>query len=669
MGNQIVCTWILGALLMAIFSRTLLAQEIAPVRITDMDGYASMRYLRDNYEGGAPAGGTSSRQQLGDFRTEVFFNGHGYIYHPNLLTLDIGGGPILQRQQYSSGGADTAYTGSQYNLSLKATLLKDKPFRGSVFFDHLNPTQSIAPGQVITQENQRYGGDFALLAPVTPVPLNLSFSRSESKGRGADRILDDNTDQFSLRASRSFGAFGNTQLQYQSLHQTSLSGSSLLPIQSSRNSSQGLTVDSRLQLGGDHHTDLTQLFSVNRRSYEAGALAVPDQSDVRLMLDLRHRLSPKLQEFITLDGSHNQQGDINAVNKSVGGGVYYRPDAGLELSSGVRASDSNTDRFSTRSRSANGSVNYQQELGPGTVQTSYSALADWRAQEASSPTTPVLGEAVTLSGTQYAAIGHNRLTAGSVAVSNASRTQVFAQNVDYLLTLVGAETRIQRLVGGAILDGERVLVDYSYDVGGTYSYRQIDQNFSLGWALGRYLNLSFRHLDSRPTLLTGESLFPFNTVSSTVWGARGELPLANLGWSIGAGYERENRRETFAPFQRTTGDAYVQNDETLPGFGNLRLGTRRTLIDYGIPAQNVDLYGYDMRFGSRPAPGWNLSATGNFERDGGGLLPRKRMDSALNAQWRERKLTMTFSLVHTQETQGDVQRTRSLLQWLLRRDL
>lgn len=658
-------------LLLGLAATSLRAEEIVPFRITQMDGYATLRYLRDDYASD-PGDGLSkgSKQRQDDLRTEVFVNGHGYVYHPNLLSLDIGGGPILQRQQYLGDGGSTASTGSQYNLSLKASLLKDKPYRGNLFFDHLNPTQSVAPGQVITQENQRYGGDFSLLAPVTPVPLNFAFTHTESLGKGADRVVNENADLYSLRASRSFGALGNTQVQYQSQRQASVSGSSSLPIQASRNGSEGLNMDSRLQLGSN--LDLTQLFTMNRRSYAAGALQVPTQSDLRLMLDLRHRTSQQLQEFVTLDTSRNHQGALDTARQSLASGLYYRPLPGMEIAAGVRGEDNQNDSFSARTRSANGSINYQQELGPGSLQAGYSAVVDWRGQQASSATAAVLGEVVTLNGSQYASLAYNHVTAGSaggrVVVSNAARTQVFVENVDYLLTVVGAETRIQRLLGGAILDGESVLLDYRYDVGGTYTYRQADQNASLGWGWGRYFNFSLRRLSSRPVLMSGASAFPFNTVDSRVWALRSEIPIAYLGWALGGGIEREDRVETLAPFQRLSSDAYLQNEEPLPWFGNLRLGTRRTRVDYGNPLQNVNLTGYDLRYGARPGFGWDLSATANFERDDGGLLPRKRFDTALRLQWRERKLTMTFSLLRTREMQGEVQRNRGLLQWLLRRD-
>ena len=652
---------------MLLVTYTARAEEIAPYRITSTDGYATMHYLRDNYasDSGDRVNG-SSRQQQGDLRTDVFFNGHGYVYHPNLLSLDIGGGPILERQDYSGNSGSISYTGEQYNLSLKAAMLKDKPYRGNLFFDHLNPTQSVAPGEVMTQENQRYGGDFSLLAPVSPVALNFAFSHAESNGSSSQRVVNDNADQYSLRASHSFGALGNSQVLYQSMSQSSVSGSKLLPLQASSNASQGLTVDSHLQWGT--MIDLTQLFTANRRTYQAGALNVPTQSDMRLMLDLRYRPSRDLQEYVTADGSSNHQGRLDTTRQSLSGGLYYQPLSGMNIATGARAENTDSTSFASQTRSANGAVDYQHELWRGTLQSGYSLAVDWRSQQASSATAPILGEAATLSGTQYATLGNPHVDATSVVVSNLARTQIFIENADYILTVVGAEIRIQRLVGGAILDGEQVLLDYSYDVGGTYAYRQLDQNLSLGWTYGRYLSLSLHRLDSRPVLLSGQSSFPLNTVNSTVWSVRTEIPVFSLGWSIGGGIEQEHRQETLTPFQRSSTDAYVQNDEPLIGFGNLRLGTRRTKIDYQDAAQNVDLSGYDLRYSARPCFGWEVAATANRERDDGGVLPRKRLDATLSAQWHERKLSMTFSATRAHESQGSVQRTHDLLQWLLRRD-
>lgn len=660
---------LLGSVAVSQFAGIARGEEIAPFRISTTDGHADVRYVRDDYNSAdSGSAGADSHQQQSDFRTEVYLNGHGYVYHPNLLTLDVGGGPVFDRQGYLNDAGETVSSATQYNLTLRGLVLKDKPVRGSFFFDHLNPTQSVAPGQVIVQENQRYGGDLSMLSPATPMPLNASYTHTESRGRGAERIVNDDTDQVSVRASRSYGSFGSTQIQYQSMRQSSLSGSASVPLFASRNQSEGWVVDSRLQWGGKAPIDLTQLFSMNRRSYEAGALRLPDQNDMRLMLDLRYRPEEQLQEYVTADGFQNRQGDVHSNQQSMGAGFNYRPVAGLEVTGATRAEEIDSESLRSRLINVSGSANYQTEFEGGLLNAGYSMSVDQRDQQAKSATTPVLGETITLSGIQYSNLGHANVVAGSVVVSNINRTQIYVENVDYVITVVGNTTRIQRMVAGLILDGEQVLVDYRYDTGGTYAYRQTDQTATIGWTYGRYFNAYIRRQDSQPQLTSGNPTIPFNEIHDTLWAVRGEVPLWSWGWIMGGSYERENRDETVAPFVRTSTEAYLQNDDPLPGFGSLRLGTRRVRVNYANALQNINLTAYDFRYGMRPAFGWDLSLTGAYEQDDGGLLPRSRLDGGINLQWRARKLSMTFSFVRTRETLGQSQRVRSLLQWLLRRD-
>lgn len=647
------------------------AQEIKPWHLDFANGYVGMRSLREGTltDGGGGAGGGVSRQRQSDLRTEVYVNGQGYIYHPNLLSLDIGAGVLAQRQRFSGDSGNADLGGSQYNLSLKGAVLKDKPVRGTFYFEHLNPAQSALPGQVMTQQNQRYGGDLSVLAPVSPVPLTLRYGHTSARGRGTDRVLDDSADQLALEAARSFGPLGDTRLSWQAARQASTSGSSLLPLQTARGSSASFGIDTRLHLGAARAFDLTEVLALNQRRYESAAGAVPDQRDARLLLDLRHRTSRILQEYLAFDGSSNRQGEIDAARRVLSGGVYYRPAAGAEASVGVRDDRSVTRQVASQARGVQASANLQQPLGPGMLQASYGVLVEQRAQQAAAATVPVLGETVLLTGIELVALARGHVVPGSVTVANAARSQVFIENIDYRLDVVGTQTRIQRVVGGAILDGERVLLDYAYQSGGTFAYRQFENNLALGWSAGRRLDVSVRVLEQRPTLTEGEPTFPLNHVRSVQWGARSEVPLADTGWAAGGSIEREVRRETLLPLRRTTLDAWVQNDEPLPGFGNLRAGTRRTRIDYGLPGQNVDLVGYDVRYGGRPAPGWNFSATASRERDGGGSLPRSRLDAAFDAQWRERKLTLSISLHRTEESQGPTQRGRTLLMLNLRREL
>lgn len=645
------------------------AEEIAPFKLTGVDGYATLQYASDEQTTAQP-GAARSRQAQSGWRNEIFAMTHSYVYHPNLLTLDIGGGPILHGDSYSGDTESAQRRGLLYNFSARANFLRDKPYTGTLFFSHLNPSVSVAPGQVLTQENVRYGFDFSLLAPATPVPVQLGFVRSQTRGRGADRVVDDRIDQFNATATRSFGALGHTQLQFQASQQASKSGSLDLPVQSSSAGNHALNIDTRLQFGDDRQYDLTNVISVNEQTYALDTGAVPALKDVRVMFDARARHSDKLHTYGFYNYGRNSQGALDTTSQAASAGVSYWPAKGLEASLGGRADSSATQQFQARSQGLDGSVRYEAELPPGAAQASYGARFDRRQQVAAFPQTPVIGERLTLSGTAYISLGHPHIVAGSPLVSNAARSQTYVAGIDYSLLVVGTETRIQRLIGGRILDGEVVLVDYSYDVGGTYAYDQFDQTLNLNWNLSRHLGVYYRRFVSDPRLVSGIPGFPLNQVTSSTYGAHADLPLnPGVALSLGGNLEREERHESISPYLRTSFDSYLQTDEPLFGLGFLRASTRRSRIDYANALQNSDLRSVELRYWTRQWFGIDLTAALNAERDDAGLLPRQRRDGSIGARWQERKFSLSANFLRTVESQGGVDRSRTVFQILARREL
>jgi len=657
---------IVALLLLADRSR---AAEIEAFKLTGIDGYVTLNYVQDQQTTDQPATASRSRQAQSGFRNEIFVMTHSYIYHPNLMTLDLGGGPILHSESFTGETGAARARGALYNLTARATLLRDKPYTGTVFFSHLNPTVSVAPGQVLTQENTRYGFDFSLLGAASPVPLQAGFTRSHSQGRGADRLVDDRIDQFNLGASRSYGALGSTSVQYQTSHQASQSGSQNLPIQSSKASNHALNVDTRLQFGEKRQYDLANLVSFNTQGYALGSAALPDLKDGRFVLDLRARHSDKLHSHGLYNYGHSHQGELDSVIQAASAGLSYWPVTGLETSLGMRGDNNRTRQFNARSNGIDGSFRYEQPLPVGVGQLSYGARYDSRAQQAQSSQTSVLGELITLSGVAYIALSRPNVVGGTSVVSNAGRTQIFVAGVDYLLTVVGTETRLQRLIGGRILDGEQVLVDYAYDVGGTYAYNQFDQTLNLNWSLSRYANGYFRHFISAPRLASGSPSFPLNEVRSSIYGLRADLPFnPGLQVTLGGGIEFEDRHESVSPYRRMANDLYLQTDEPLFDFGNLRASLRRSRIEYAVAAQNSDVRGYELRYWSRQWFGIDLTAVLSAERDDAGLVPRHRSDGSIGVQWQERKFTLTSGLIRTRETQAGIERNRTTFQFLAKRD-
>ena len=137
---------------------------------------------------------------------------------------------------------------------------------------------------------------------------------------------------------------------------------------------------------------------------------------------------------------------------------------------------------------------------------------------------------------------------------------------------------------------------------------------------------------------------------------------------LGGNIEHENRQETISPYRRQYEEAYAAVEDPFFSSGNLRVGVRRSRVEYTNSVQGVNLRGYDLRFWSRRFFGINLITEASHETDTGGPTPRSRSAFSVKTLWSYRKLKVTFDLGRTRETQGFSERTRSGAQLLVRRD-
>lgn len=646
------------------------AEDIAPLKLTDTEGYVLVDFLYDGLasERGGESG--SSEQQQAVLREEIFLLTHSYVYHPNFLTMDVGGGPIFQNVSVDFDGNREDADEILYNFTSRANFLRNKPVRGALFYDHLNPTMSVAPGEIMVQENDRYGFDVFLSNPLLELPINFGFVHTQTEGDSANRTQRDAQDQFYVDISRSYGGWGSSSLKYQAAEQTSSSGSLDLPIQETRSTNQGLNANTRLQFGADQRYNLSNNITYNTRTYSQTTSVLPDQSDFGFLLDFRKRHSDKLNLFGIYHHNRNDQGDVNLVSQALSTGLNYLPLPDLETSIGLRLEKDDASQYTVDSQAVDGSVRYRKPLWAGELQASYSVRYELRdQQEASNSLIRINDEPHTLSGAIQVSLGQSYIQQDSVTVTNLSKSQTYIENVDYLLTVVGAETRIERLSSGSILDGETVLVSYLYDIGGTYASAQLDQTSTLNWNFSRYLSSYLRWFKSSPEITSGFSTYPLNPIDSVLLGTRAEVPMPfGIPFSVGGTVEYEKRDEIVSPYTRETGDIFLQTTRPLFGLLNWRLAGRRNLMEYEFSTQDIDLTGYELRLWTRHY-GIELNGLVGYEEDTGGPIPRTRRDASLSAVWRERRLTVTATLLNSLEQQGDYERDHFLFRVTARRDI
>ncbi len=647
--------------------------EFASFKLTGAEGFVSATFQTNGVVTQVPDGSnqttTQSSQRQTDLRFETSLMTHSYIYHPKLLSLDLGLGVVSAWGRSEYDGFSSSSREPLYNLSAHASLFSDKPARGTVFYDHVNTTPSVDPGEIFNQKSTRYGWTASVMAPLTPVAMELGLTREHNQGSSSTRVVDDQIGRLQFKAERALPNNGRTQFTYYALQQISGSGSLNLPLSESHQDLKNLSLDTRLKFGRDLPYEINSRIDYSRQEFTQALSYTPVIRDLRVTLDYNGALNRDVRTFANYQFSRTRQDELSSFSDAASARVNWAASKELGLGAGVFLNDGRSPQFSSHAHGVDGSVNYARELPLGSVQASYSVRYEKRNQTASDTQVAIVGERVALPSTTAVALSRRLVTVASVLVQNATRSQTYVEGIDYALSLVGVTTRVQRLLSGNILDGEEVLVDYTFDVGGTYAASQTDQGLSVNWALSRMFSVYARYNSLTPRLDSGQPTSPLNTVHSRIVGARADVPLSSrINLVAGGMVERENHDETISPYIRTAGEAYVQGEFPLDLSNNYRLGARRTRVTADNQLQDSDLLGYDLLLGVRLNSGLWLNAIGLYERDNGGVEPHVRKTATLKAQWRYRRLSFSADVSRTQESQGLYSRDNTIGRVDLRRD-
>jgi hypothetical protein len=640
-----------------------LSQEIRPFRLTDWGGEVFARYSFDETENKNTQDGGKTRETRPRWEEGFFLSTESYIYHPDFLNMTIGGGLTWVQSDLESNAGDNSSNDLLFNFIGRWRFIERKPYPVSVFFERLHPSVSLGLADSLTLEQTNYGGSFALREEISPVAINVDASRRHVEGDGLDVQVDDTTDQAVIRAFRSFGADSFGRLTYVRTEQESRSGSSNLPIQKSTTDTDALGWDSRLVLGRRRQFRFTNNFDLSRIDNSQS----PTRRDGRALLDLRWQHSPALDSFYTYNLAATDRRNADSSNQTGVVGVNFRPHERVSGTLSMRGEDTDTDSFDEQSYGASTSINYNQPLPFGRLEASYLGSYDRNDRKSSSDTQDVIDEPHILAGTVREPLRNELVIQSTVVVTNADKTQTFEEGNDYRLIQDGATTLIQRLVGGNILDGQRVLVSYSYRTGGTFKFSSTVQAIQGNLTLLRYYNLFalYRYFDQ--SVRSGQPTTPLNSGFRTEVGVGADVPFIT-DWRIGGEARYEHLDDDFSPFDRQSYRGFLELPVALITAGRLNLGVWRELVDNKKSPEDVDLYRYSALFRARPWRRMTLTAEASHQKDTGGTLETSRDYASLGARWRMRELSFTLEARAQRDKQGDNRRDTSYVRALLKRE-
>jgi len=651
-------------------------KEITPFRLTGVEGYVLGGYWRDN--DGTSTPGSYPSTTLSNITGKAFLMTHSYVYHPNFLLLDLGAGPVVFRNDYASNTLAGHDSNSTYDASARATFLTGKPYNGALYYTRFNDSQPIGPAQSLLTRQTDYGFNASLLAPVTPVGLKVDAHRYHQLGIGINQVVDERINEANFRAERAWGSLGRTDFRYHGEIDDSQSGNPTLPIQPTQNRTNEFTLDTRLTLGEGARHMLSNTVFYQALNFTSSGSTLVDQTLLRFDVDLQSRPQDTLQtrlryQYDGLDqkataSTAAQSGHLNAFNA----GATWQPTPDLVLTVDTPMSFTRSTSFDASQYGLTGSANYTYRLPVGDLVPAYSLSILKRDQTSNEPVAQVIGESIVLSGLTWVPLRRPLVVPGSVVVQNSTRTQTYIEGLDYQLRVIGLVTEIQRLPTGAILDGQQVLVDYSFETGGTYGITDVMNTLDLTWRYGQLASVYFRYSDFSQRLDSGAPTFPLNPATEQVYGGRFDVPFDFLGQAMVAGgfVEWRDRNEVISPYEVTQYEGYVESTIPLIPRSGLRLGALQRRTSYDLtPLQDVTQRTMTLRFWSRIRNGLSVYFESTGTKDlGSPQVANQYRNTLAKAEWRIRQLLLSLQYAATTQLQAGAESKQSRVQFDVRRN-
>lgn len=638
------------------------AAEIAPFRLTDYSAFMQSETLFRDVQTESVSGVISETQ----FRSlrEAGVTTQSYLYHPNLLQMDISGSIFQQSASLTDDNTETDSSDFSWNFGAFFRVLQKKPYPLTLFFTRSNPLVATGLAETFIQKNSNYGFNLGLQQPFTPVNMSINAERATTQGEGANQVINDTNDRIRFQATHQFYRDSLVNFTYYLNHRLSASGSTNLPIREFEWTEHRTNLDSRWLFGEQKQYLFRERISINSRDN-------PEVIDFHFspLLDWRH--SPRMDSFYRYnfsmidrpgDSFDNQEHDASArlqykpTNDLYGdievlGGHAEQGSGALQQRSGIRTS-----------------ANYKRPVPYGVMGLGGAVSYSLNRREASVGQIQILDEAHTLSGTTPVALNREFIFILTVVVTNTTQTQTFIEGTDYQLTVVGAQTFVDRLIGSPnMTDPQDVLVDYAFDPGGTFDFSSLGLSVNANLVLARYYSLFARYNEIDLTVTSGLPTIQLNSTRSIEVGASANVPLRWWGLQVGGEARYRRQFEEINSSDNTNFIAYLSLP--LPYRSTLRVSARRTLTVNESSPWGTDLIGFSANLNSRPWTALLLTAGVNYEEDTGSLFKTTRADATLVATWQYRKLHISANAVYGQQTQGDISRDSLSAILNVRRDI
>jgi len=523
------------------------------------------------------AGSTSSKESI--FEENIRLETDGSVYHPNFLEFTLAGLFGLQQRDFEETFDGRKRTsgddGDVTEYDFEGHFLKKKPYPGTVYarqYRSLEPRPFLSSLQTTTTN---YGFVWQYIDPKTPTTLQFNHTN----------VLLEPLDKQEKPGSQK-----NEDLRFETAYK--FSDHNVLSLTYDRRSvaeepfklaydSDEVTLAHRLDFG-DHNQH--RLDSELNMFNQKGTFDI-ERTRFRELLRLSH--SDKLRSWYQFEFLDRTQGSLSGVppiseqSTYLSGTVEHKLYESLVSQLFAYAQQQDFDsglniiRFGMQPN-----FDYRKKNPWGALLADYNVRIQREDRSGGTLDMEVTDETRTFQDPDPITLDNPNIVLSSIFITAEDRTTAYHEGRDYRLRRVGDGVEIERVPTGHIQDGQAVLVDYVFVLGGDFTVDTITHSFALRqnftFGLSPYYRLRKQDQTLTPPEATG--ITPEDITAHTIGTEfkRGPLRLTA---------EYEDHDSTIIPFKATRLSAEVTHK--FDSGGTARLKARWTDMQRSGP-QNRD---------------------------------------------------------------------------------
>jgi hypothetical protein len=474
-----------------------------PFALTDWGGRVGFESVFRHEEQTSEGGGEFERD-LTRFEEYVEFTGEGYIYHPLFISHEsrvrLG---LLQQEFDSDPGESDSFNDLLQEYDLSLLFFREKPVSTRLWGQRRDDVVRDLFSDVLEIEEDAVGGDLMLNSPHVPSRLSVAHREFDRTGFSSDSegTLDTVEAVSRIRPGTDF----STDLHYlfRDFEEDFTSRT------------DGVSVDRRTLI--ESH-DLSAInvarFGPGSRHRLTSSGRFYDQTGT---LDLRQwragerldlRLTDRLDSFLSYAFDRLETDTQDSTTHRGRGGFHHRLYESLDTTVEGRWRRTDFDIGDDETEVGGGTrFAYRKHTPRGLLTGGYGIDIDNIDRGEGGVFRTVTDEQVVLLDGTVTLLSRENVSLPSVAVTDVSGLVTFVLDLDYRLTVIGNRVRIERIFGGAIANGQLVLVDYQFFQPEDVDFTQFAQFFNLrhDWTRGSLENLAlyYRLGDLRNSGSTG----------------------------------------------------------------------------------------------------------------------------------------------------------------------